>query len=166
VGAFGCRTAVREAIEQAAEFALSRHVMLKSAPVRAAFVLGRKDLVVKAFQAVLETAVKFSKADETVELSDHSSANAIQIAIKGCGYSIPAACIPKLFDVFSVGEAITPGSALGLDAPVAHRILKLFGGAVIVNNRHPSGIQITMSLRCGSNLQAINSEQEAAFEPA
>jgi two-component system, sensor histidine kinase and response regulator len=167
--ATGCASlgaVVREAIEQAAEFARSRHVRLKLTPIKAAYVFGREDLLVKAFQGLLETAVKFSTADQTVQVTDHSPTDAIQVAIESCGHSIPPAAIPKFFEVFSIGEAIIPGEDLGLDAPVAYRILKLFGGRVTVDNRDPSGIQITVSLKRASNRQRINSEPEVAFEPA
>jgi two-component system, sensor histidine kinase and response regulator len=166
--ATGCASlaaVVQEAVERAAEFAQSRHVTLKSEPIPAASVFGRKDLLVKAFQALLETAVKFSEANETVEVTNHSPTNAIEVAIESCGHTIPAACIPKFFDVFSIGGAIAPGGDLGLDAPVAYRILKLLGGTVTVENRHPLGIHIAVSLQCAANSQGLKSEPNAVFGP-
>jgi len=64
--------------------------------------------------------------------------------------------------MFSLGEASTPGGDFGLSPTVAYRILKLFGGAVSVEDRHPSGIEMTVSLRCTESLSAINPEVEAA----
>ncbi len=152
------------AIEQAAEFARARQVMLKWAPTRAAVVLGTKDLLVKAFQALLETAVKFSEAGETVQLACDSLADDIHVAIESRGRTIPAPAIPKFFDIFSIGEAITPGGDLGLGPPLAYRILSLFAGSVTVENRHPSGIQMTVSLKCALNSQITNSQTEAVCE--
>ena len=145
------------AIEQAAEFARARQVMLKWAPTRAAVVLGTKDLLVKAFQALLETAVKFSEAGETVQLACDSLPNAIHVAIESRGRTIPASAIPKFFDIFSIGEAITPGGDLGLGPALAYRILSLFAGSVTVENRHPSGIHMTVSLKCALNSPTTNS---------
>jgi len=47
----------------------------------------------------------------------------------------------------AVGEESTAGGDLGLGPAVAYRILSLFGAAVSVANREPSGIQLTVSLR-------------------
>ncbi len=154
------------AIEQATEFARTRKVILEAPATRTAFVLGAEDLLVKAFQALLETAVKFSDAGETVRLACQSAPDGIHVVIESRGRTIPAPAIPKFFDVFSIGEAITPGGDLGLDPPLAYRILSLFGGSVTIENRHPSGIQLTVSLKCAPNPQATTSQREAAFELA
>jgi hypothetical protein len=90
-----------------------------------AFVLGAEDLLVKAIQALLETAVKFSDTGKTVRLACHFVPDAVNIAIESRGRD----CI---------------------------------GGAVSVEDRHPSGIEMTVSLRCTESLSAINPEVEAA----
>jgi two-component system sensor histidine kinase/response regulator len=154
------------AIEQAAEFARTREVILEAPAATTAFVLGAEDLLVKALQALLETAVKFSDAGESVRLASQSAPDGIHVVIESRGRTIPAPAIPKFFDLFSIGEAITPGGDLGLDAPVAYRILSLFGGSVTIENRIPSGIQLTVSLKCAPNPQATASQREAAIELA
>jgi hypothetical protein len=54
----------------------------------------------------------------------------------------------KFFDIFSIGEAITPGGDLGLGPPVAYRILSLFGASVgVANLDHLRGIRLTVSLK-------------------
>lgn len=136
------------AIEKAAEFAHTREVSLEAPAATTAFVHGDEELLVKALQALLETAVKFSEAGGTVRLICLSAPGAIHLTVVSRGRTIPAPSIPKFFELFSVGGAITSGGDLGLDAPVAHRILSVFGGSVTIENRHPSGIQLTVSLRC------------------
>jgi two-component system, sensor histidine kinase len=56
------------AIDRTAEFAGSRRVALAPAPAGPDLVLGDEALLVRAFHALLETAVKFSAAGETVRL--------------------------------------------------------------------------------------------------
>jgi K+-sensing histidine kinase KdpD len=63
------------------------------------------------------------------------------------GKTIPTPALAKFFDLFSIGEAITPGGDLGLSAPVACRILSLFDASVSVANLNPSGIRLTISLK-------------------
>jgi two-component system, sensor histidine kinase and response regulator len=149
------------ALKQAAEFARARQVTLEWAPSETEFILGRADLLVTALQALLETAVKLSEAGEAIRLACHSIPDEIYVAIESRGRTIPARAVPKFFDLFSIGESITPGGDLGLGPPVAYRILSLFGGSVTIENRHPPGVQMTLSLRRASNPLAIDSEAEA-----
>jgi two-component system sensor histidine kinase SenX3 len=139
------------AIEEVAEFADPRQVTLECAPARAAFILGRHDLLVTALRGLLETAVKFSESGGIVRLACDSAPDAIQIAIESRGRTVPPLAIPRFFDLFGIGEDSTGAGQLGLEPPVARRILALFGGSVTIENRHPAGIQITASLRSAPN---------------
>jgi two-component system sensor histidine kinase/response regulator len=135
------------AIESATELAESRQVILAPAPADLDFVAGDEDLLVRAFHALIETAVKFSAQGETVRLSCGVVADSIKITIESHGRTISGPDVARFFDLFSIGEAIPPGGDLGLSAPVAYRILGLFGASVGVANREPSGIRLTISLK-------------------
>jgi two-component system, sensor histidine kinase and response regulator len=137
---------LRCAIEGAAGFAQSRGVAIRLDPGQAGCVTAKRDLLLKAIQALLETAVKFSSAGEEVRLKCLAAANQIEILIQGGG-QIPESAIANFFQVFSIGEAITPGGDLGLGPPVSQRIISLFGGTISVENLQPSGIQLTVTLR-------------------
>lgn len=158
---FGCErvplaTILSAAIEQVAEFASPRQVTLEWAPAQTAFILGTHKLLVTALLALLETAVKFSDSGGIVRLACESAAGAIHIAIESHGRTVPVLAIPKFFQLFAIGEHATSGGHLGLAPPVAHRILALFGGSVTIENRHPPGIRINVSLRCAPNSQATD----------
>jgi two-component system sensor histidine kinase/response regulator len=135
------------AIEQASAFAQSRQVVLEPVPSEIGLVLGEQGLLAKAMQALIETAVKFSEARETVRLACQPAADAFEVTIESRGRTIPAPAIPKFFDVFTIGEALTPGGDLGLGPSVAFRILSLFGGSVKVENQVPAGIRLTVVLK-------------------
>jgi len=135
------------AIGRAGAFAGSRQVTIEPAPAVVVSVLGEEDLLVKALHSLLETAVKFSSAGGVVRLSCQLVPDAILVRIESGGSRIPAGALGKFFDLFSIGEAITPGGDLGLGPPVAYRILSLFGGGVTAENREPSGIRLTASFR-------------------
>ena len=136
---------LRSAIEGAAGFAQSRGVDVQLEPGEGGYVLAKRDLLVKAIQALIETAVKFSKAGQVVRLECQAGLSA-QVLIRGCG-RIPESAIANFFQVFSIGEAITPGGDLGLGPPVSQRILSLFGGSISVENLEPTGIQLTVTLK-------------------
>jgi two-component system sensor histidine kinase/response regulator len=140
------RGALSRAIERTVTFAESRHVTLTPPPADPDRVEGDPDLLVKAFHALLETAVKFSAEGETVRLS-REVAPEPKVIIESYGRTIPSPFLARFFDLFSISEASTSGRDLGLGPPVAYRILSLFGGSVSVVNQDPSGIRLTISLR-------------------
>jgi DNA-binding response OmpR family regulator len=142
--------ALRRAMERTADFASSRSVALTSPQVDLDFIQGDEDLLVRAFHALLETAVKFSKKGETVRLSRDEGPDSRRVVIESLGRTIPDPVLAKFFDLFSIGEALTPGGDLGLGPAVALRILSLFGASVGVANRDPSGIRLTISLKPAS----------------
>jgi len=146
--------ALSRAIEGTTEFAESRHVKLNPLPADLGLVLGDEDLLVRAFHALLETAVKFSEEGETVRLECEVVADSRRVIIESHGRPIPSPAMAKFFDIFSIGEAITPGGDLGLGPPLAYRILSLFGASVSVANLDPSGIRLTVSFK-GSSAEFV-----------
>jgi K+-sensing histidine kinase KdpD len=110
-------------------------------------VVGDEALLVRAFQSLLETAVKFSEEGKTIRLTREALPDSRKIIIESHGTAIPGHALARFFDLFSIGEAITRGGDLGLGPPVASRILSLFGASVSVANlEHPPGIRLTVSL--------------------
>jgi signal transduction histidine kinase len=142
--------ALRCAIARTAEFAAARNVILSPPPAGICgmdLVVGDERLLVRAFHALLETAVKFSKEGETVGLAREVVPGSVRVIVESHGRTIPISAMPKFFDLLSIGEAITPGGDLGLGPAVAYRILALLGASVSVANRDPSGIRLTISLK-------------------
>jgi two-component system, sensor histidine kinase and response regulator len=137
---------LHSAIDGAAGFAQSRGVGIELEPGEVGCVIAKRDLLQKAIHALLETAVKFSKAGEVVQLTCQRGLGSVQVLIRSGG-RIPESAIANFFQVFSIGEAITPGGDLGLGPPVAQRILSLFGGSITVENLEPTGIQLTVTLK-------------------
>jgi DNA-binding response OmpR family regulator len=140
--------ALSRAIESTTEFAESHHVKLNPVPADLGLVLGDEDMLVRAFHALFATAVKFSEEGETVRTKCEVVADSRRVIIEGHGRPIPSPAMAKFFDIFSIGEAVTPGGDLGLGPPVAYRILSLFGASVgVANLDHLPGIRLTVSLK-------------------
>ena len=142
--------ALNRAVERATEFAESRGVSITPLSAGPYLVLADEDLLVRALQALLETAVKFSVERETVRLVCELVSDALTVTIESRGKTIPSPAVAKFFDLFSIGNASTPGRDLGLGPPVAYRILSLFGASVSVANRDPSGISLNITLKQGT----------------
>lgn len=134
-------------MERTTELAEARRVALPPLPASPSLVVGDEDLLVRAFHALLETAVKFSTEGESLRLSHDVVLDSPRVIIEGRGRTIPDPALAHFFDLFSVSEAATPGGDLGLGPPVAQRILSLFGASVGVANQDTSGIRLTISLK-------------------
>jgi two-component system sensor histidine kinase/response regulator len=138
--------AIHAAIQGAAGFADSRGVGIELEPGAGACVVAKRDLLQKALQRLLETAVKFSNRGDVVRLRCQMGVDGVDVLISSSG-QIPESAIANFFQVFAIGDAITPGGDLGLGPPVSQRILALFGGSITVENLDPSGIQLRVILR-------------------
>ena len=130
--------------ERARIFAGLRNVTLQPAPAGLGQVPGEEQLLVRCFHALLETAAKFSEKGGAVRLTSEVQPDRLRVIIQCHGRTIPNALVAKFFDIFSICEAVSPGEDLGLSAPVASRILSLFGGTVTVANCEPPGIRLTV----------------------
>lgn len=142
--------ALSRALESTAGFAESRQVTLPQPSAGLDLVVGDEDLLVRALQALLESAVKFSGEGETVRLSRDVVSGSVRITIESHGKTIPSPAMATFFDLFSIGEASTAGGSLGLGPALAYRILSLFGASVSVANQDTSGIRLTISLKHAS----------------
>jgi len=138
---------LNDARSQAGPFAQSRGVQLASAPSDLGLVQGAPDFLVRALQSLLETAVKFTRAGTIVRLTKAASPGEISLIIEADGQEISPKALPRFFNLLAIAESITPGGDLGLGPPVAERIVKLYGGAVSVENLVPPGVRLVVRLR-------------------
>jgi two-component system sensor histidine kinase/response regulator len=137
------------AVKEADEFASARQVILGRAPMEAGgrgLVLGDSDLTVKALRALVETAVKFSSAGETILPVFEATADAERLIIDSRGATLPAPLVTRFFDLLSISESATAGGDVGLAPAVASRILALFGGSIAVENLE-RGIRLTVCFK-------------------
>jgi CheY-like chemotaxis protein len=139
--------ALVSAVRNATEFAKSRIVKFANPSTDMGLVAGDEDLLSRALQSLLETAVKFSENGKIVSLAHEVVADMTRVIIESRGLTISSTAMPKFFSVFSIGETLTAGGDLGLGPAVASRILSLFGASVSVANLEPPGIRLTISLK-------------------
>jgi DNA-binding response OmpR family regulator len=146
---------LNRAIGETARIAETLFVTLQAAPACPEFVRGDEDLLVRALNALLETAARFSDAGEAVRLSYEVAPDNLGVVIESHGKNIPDSVLPVFFDLFSVQESSTPGRNLGLGPALAIRILALFGASVSVANREPSGIRLTILFRTAADIAEV-----------
>jgi two-component system sensor histidine kinase/response regulator len=131
---------LKAATGRAERLAAARRVRLQIPQFDSGWTSGDRELLTRAWQALLETAVKFSIAGDTVTVT----ANESEVVIDAPSGTIPGAALSNFFHPFGISEASTSAGSLGLDPAMAKRILSLWGNAVEIGNLAPCGVRITV----------------------
>jgi signal transduction histidine kinase len=138
---------VNQACAQAGPLAQARGVQLPPPPPLPGLVKGVPDSLIRAFKSLLETAVKFARAGTLVRLIHTPNPAEVCLLIEADGQAVPAVVLPRFFDLLASAAPITGVGDLGLAPALAERILKLYGGAVTVENLEPRGIRLSVRLQ-------------------
>lgn len=138
---------LRAALIDARSLAAALGIALPECPSEDAEVSGNQQLLIKAFTAILQTAVRFSAGPAPLRLVVTRTAAAVEVRISSSGRPIPPDFLRCFFDVFAITRSIVPRGDLGLGPPVAQRIIALSGGSVTVQNDEPTGVSFIVRLR-------------------
>ena len=111
-------------------------------------VVGDRDLLVLAFYNLVENALKFTSAQEPVEVRALEDGKGVVMEVADSGAGIPSEELPKIFEELYRGSNArgTEGSGLGL--ALVSRIIALHGGQIEVRSRQtePRGTVFTVRL--------------------
>ena len=111
-------------------------------------VIGDRDLLVLAMYNLVENALKFTSADEPVEVRALEDGKAIVVEVADSGAGIQSEDLAKIFEELYRGNNArgTEGSGLGL--ALVNRIVTLHGGQIFVRSRqeNPRGTVFTVRL--------------------
>jgi len=149
---FALGPVLAESLAQTAELARQRGVSLPVSPAGLPAVSGDAKLFQRALHALLDTAVKFSDAGQSIALARLEAESTVSLAVTSWGQNVPAGLLPKFFQVLGMSQLVAPGGELGLSLPLAARILSLYGGRLGVENLTPPGLKITVLFKKGSPL--------------
>jgi signal transduction histidine kinase len=111
-------------------------------------IVGDRDLLVLAMYNLVENALKYTSAQEPVEVRALEDGKAVVMEVADSGAGIPAEDLPKIFEELYRGSNArgTEGSGLGL--ALVSRIVALHGGQIEVRSRQtePRGTVFTVRL--------------------
>ena len=111
-------------------------------------VTGDRDLLVLALYNLVENALKFTSANEPVEVRALEDGKAVMVEVADSGAGIASEDLPKIFEELYRGSNArgTDGSGLGL--ALVNRIVTLHGGQIDVRSRQeePRGTVFTVRL--------------------
>ncbi|MBL8162411.1 MAG: PAS domain-containing protein [Anaerolineae bacterium] len=138
-------TLVRTAAENLRALAKTRnqHIDMHLAPI-ASSISGHPAHLLRAFQAVLHNALRFSPADSHIIVRSMQDDEHILISIEDKGIGISPENLPRIFDAFFRADAAhsTPGFGTGLT--IAQRVVELHGGTIHASSTLGAGTIIEM----------------------
>ena len=101
---------------------------------------------------LLNNAVKYSEAGQTIVFRATGSADSVQFMVRDRGIGIPVDEQPQLFDAFQRGSNVgqRPGTGLGL--VIVKQSAELHGGKVVLESAPGSGTTVTVTIPLHSDL--------------
>ena len=131
---------LKAACDEVAGLMKISNVQISSLPVGCGNVLGDWFYLKKALVSLIETVVKYSKPKSRIEIRANDLATQVCLTFEGGGHNVPENQLKTFFDVLAIPNA--PAGDLGLSPALAHRIINLLGGRVLVANQKTKGMQI------------------------
>ena len=106
----------------------------KLGPLDAATVLADRERLGLAVDALLENAVKFTSADEGIEVSVVSVVGEARLGVSDTGSGIPAEELTRVFDRFRTGNGDRRTRGTGLGLALVRAVAQAHGGSVAVHS--------------------------------
>jgi two-component system OmpR family sensor kinase len=123
-------------------------LLIPKVPSPFPYVTGDRDLLVLAVYNLVENALKFTSAEDSVEVRASEDGQVIVIEVADSGVGIPVDDVPKIFEELYRGSNArsTEGSGLGL--ALVKRIIALHNGQIFVRSSQiePRGTVFTIRL--------------------
>jgi two-component system OmpR family sensor kinase len=119
---------------------------LQQVPWPVAHVWGDRDLLVVAFRNLVENSLKFTAADDQIEVRAADDGRHAVVEVADTGPGIAPDDLPHIFDELFRGRNARelPGSGLGL--ALVKRIVSLHGGRIDVRSRTGQGTVVRVSV--------------------
>jgi two-component system OmpR family sensor kinase len=119
---------------------------LQQAPWPLGNVLGDRDLLIIAFRNLLDNALKFTSAEDQVEVRATDNGHSATIEVADTGLGIPDEELPHIFEELYRGRAAKRVEGSGLGLAMARRIIHIHGGEISVRSRDQQGTVLTVHL--------------------
>ena len=133
-------------------------LLIPKVPSPFPYVTGDRDLLVLAVYNLIENALKFTSADDSVEIRALEDGKTILIEVADLGVGVPPEDTSKIFEELFRGSNArsTEGSGLGL--ALVNRIVTLHGGKISVRSSQedPRGTVFTMRLPAMKKARSVS----------
>jgi two-component system, OmpR family, sensor histidine kinase CiaH len=139
---------ITEAIRKVAPMSKQKNISITYIP-KHTFVTGNKYSLVDLIVILLDNAVKYSPAENTVTITSKQTDKTIVISVTDHGIGIDPKDVPHIFDRFFRADSArsksnTEGYGLGLS--IAKKIVQMHNGAINVETKLREGTTFTVQL--------------------
>ncbi|RXV73690.1 CHASE2 domain-containing protein [Burkholderia stabilis] len=112
------------------------------------FVLGNRDMLLRALTNLLDNAIKYSAEDTVVDVWIDADDRQVSVAVQDQGIGIPAGALPRLFEPFFQvdGTYRDASRGVGLGLPFVKAVIERHGGSVDVESTPGQGSRFTVRL--------------------
>lgn len=143
-----------EVLEEATSLAGNLHnrsdrkidLNLQQAPWLLGNVHGDRDLLIIAFRNLLDNALKFTSAEDQVEVRATDDGYTATIEVADTGLGIPDDELPHIFEELYRGRSAKRVEGSGLGLAMARRIIQIHDGEINVRSRDQQGTVLTVLL--------------------
>ncbi|MGC3024490.1 ATP-binding protein [Burkholderia sp. DN3021] len=113
-----------------------------------AFVLGTRDMLLRALINLLENAIKYSDEETVVDVWIGVGERNVSITVEDKGIGIPAEAMPRLFEPFFQvdGTYRDASRGVGLGLPFVRTVVERHGGSIDVTSAPGLGSRFTVHL--------------------
>ncbi|WP_175675303.1 ATP-binding protein [Burkholderia ambifaria] len=112
------------------------------------FVLGNRDMLLRALTNLLDNAIKYSAEETAVDVWIDADDRQVSVAVQDQGCGIPADAMPRLFEPFFQvdGTYRDASRGVGLGLPFVKAVIERHGGSVDVTSTPGQGSRFTVRL--------------------
>ncbi len=107
---------------------------------------GDRDLLVLAFRNLLDNALKFTSADDRVEVRAADDGQMVVVEVADTGLGIPSDEVTHIFEELYRGRNARGVEGSGLGLALVQRIVSLHGGDITVRSREGQGTVLAVRL--------------------
>jgi two-component system sensor histidine kinase CpxA len=145
-----------EVVEDARLEASAVDKQVEWAPSGVVRVEGDHDLMRSAIENVLRNAVRFTERGTAVTVTSVQESDQVHIVIDDHGPGVPVGEAERIFEPFyRVAEARDRDSGgTGLGLAITARVVKLYNGAVLAQNRQEGGLSVRITLPAMTDISA------------
>jgi len=120
-----------------------------SADIRVGMMLGDAERFEAALDCLIENAVKFTSAGDSIRIRAHADRDDVCICVEDTGAGIPARDVARVTEVFNTGSAAGERAGSGLGLAIVLAIVQGRGGTLEVTSAEGSGTSVTIRLPGG-----------------
>ncbi|AOK52630.1 ATP-binding protein [Burkholderia stagnalis] len=112
------------------------------------FVLGNRDMLLRALANLLDNAIKYSAEETAVDVWIDADDRQVSVAVQDQGIGIPADAMPRLFEPFFQVDGMYRDASrgVGLGLPFVKAVIERHGGSVDVTSTPGQGSRFTVRL--------------------